>query len=336
MTLAGMRTVNLPPDVFAVVMATGICSVAAKDHGQRVLSLVLAVLASAAFVVLALGLVIRFASGYQDVVAQARDPDVALRMFTATAACEVLGNRWQAHSAVLWFSVGLAAASWLVLAPLAVADVRRHQRRDLRDHAHGAWLLPSVAASGLGSVVATAAGRTTHWLGDLAAIGWLIGLVLYGVVTWLVLWHITTRLRGTVREGGDPVPPDSWILMGALAIATLAGSRVVSAATGWVATGARDLTLVCLLAASAWVPVLLYAEVWQLNRHSGALQYAGVWWSAVFPLGMYAAATEACAPIFHTHTLVTVSLVFFWNAITVWVMVAVGWLHHGARRLRPR
>lgn len=337
MALAGMRAVNLPPDVFAVVMATGICSVAAKYHGDRPVSRALAVLASAAFVILAAGLVLRFASGYRDLLEQARDPDVALRMFTATAACEVLGNRWQSDSTVLWLLIALAAVSWLVLTPLALADVRRHPRRDLRDHAHGAWLLPSVATSGLASVLATAAGRRTPWLTDLAAVIWLLALVLYGVVAWLVLWHVATRLRGTVRGSSETVPPDSWILMGALAVATLAGSRVVAATSGSVAAGARGLTLACLVAASVWIPILLYAEVWQVNRRTGALQYAGVWWSAVFPLGMYAAATAACATTFHTHTLVTVSLVFLWNAVTVWVMVAVGWLHQGVlwmRRLR--
>ncbi len=50
--------------------------------------------------------------------------------------------------------------------------------------------------------------------------------------------------------------------------------------------------------------VLLYlvTEIWRLYRRPDSAHFAGVWWSAVFPLGMYSTATQAplrrCACLF--------------------------------------
>lgn len=318
-----LREVNLPPDVFAVVMATGIVSVAAGDHGYRKIHAVLGVLAAAVFVVLGVGLLARFAAGPGDLIRQARKPDVALRMFTAVAAGAVLAMRWAGRVGAFRYALVVTGVGWLVLAALSLADVRGHRRRDLRDHVHGAWLLPSVAASGVAAVAAKSDSATGGWLIGVAVGAWLIALALYVVVTWLIAWRAVSA-----PFGPDQVPPDSWILMGAVAVAALAGVQIAASADpGWTATAVHDVTLACWALASVWVPVLLYAEVWKVNTQPGALNYQGVWWSAVFPLGMYSAASAACAARYHLHALVTISLTFFWVATTAWIMVAVGYVH---------
>jgi tellurite resistance protein TehA-like permease len=73
--------------------------------------------------------------------------------------------------------------------------------------------------------------------------------------------------------------------------------------------------------------VLLYATVWRADHVPGSLRYQSVWWAAVFPLGMYSAASAATATQLHTPSLATISLVFFWIAFTVWTLVAIGLLH---------
>ncbi|MEO7195004.1 MAG: hypothetical protein ABIZ05_09295 [Pseudonocardiaceae bacterium] len=55
MTGAWLAEVDPPPELFAAVMATGIVSVAADDHGYWRLSVALSILAVVAFVVLGLG-----------------------------------------------------------------------------------------------------------------------------------------------------------------------------------------------------------------------------------------------------------------------------------------
>ena len=330
-----LTRLDLPPDAFAVVMATGIVSVAARQHHYAVLGDVLAGIAVVAFVLLAAGLVVRVTARFRSAVREIQDPDVALRMFTATAACTVLGVRFQDDPVVLDLAAAAAAASWLLLAPLALRDVGRRPRRELRDQAHGAWLLPSVATSGL-AITAVDLG---HHHGEsalfwLAAALWLLALVVYGAVTWLIAWRsVVAPLRPEL------ITPDSWILLGALAIGTLASSRLLNAARdvafdAWLVDALRPATLVLWCLASAWAPLLLYAELWLLEHRSGSLHYAGVWWSAVFPLGMYSSATASASAALDIRALRTVSLVVFWVAFTVWLVVAAGWTHRAGRRIR--
>jgi tellurite resistance protein TehA-like permease len=320
---------DLPPDVSAVVMATGIVAVAAQDHGYRHIDLALGALASLGFVLLTAGLGLRIAARLSTVAAQARDPDVALRMFTFVAAAAVLGVRWFENPAVVTLLGVLGTLGWLVLVPLAVRDVRSRPRAELRDHVHGAWLLPSVATAGLATTAADLA-VIDHAaaLDVVGALLWLGAIGIYVAVTWLVAWR---SLAGPF--GPDDVTPDSWILMGALAISALAGAHVLAASDAlaslaWLADAMRPATLVVWVAASLWIPALLYAEVWRVDRRAGSLHFQGVWWSAVFPLGMYAAATAATGTELHMHALRTISLVFFWVAATVWSLVAVGLVHY--------
>ncbi|MGH3207452.1 MAG: tellurite resistance/C4-dicarboxylate transporter family protein [Trebonia sp.] len=322
-----------PPDVFAVVMATGIVSIAAGDHRYFGIGIALAVLAVLAFVVLGLGFLLRVARQPARALAPTRDPDVALRMFTFVAACTVLGVRLRAYPVVEWLLAALALAGWLVLMPLAVFDVGSRPRADLRAHAHGAWLLPSVATAGLAATAANlSAGLATPWLLVTGAAVWILGVLLYLAVTALIAWRALAA-PFVPRE----VTPDSWILMGALAITALAGDRVLAAerVLGWP-TSLQEVSVVLTygawVLAGLWIPVLLYAEVWRTDQVPGSLRYQGVWWSAVFPLGMYSTASYATATELHMHSLITISLVIFWIAFTVWILVALGLLHSAVAR----
>jgi hypothetical protein len=127
------------------------------------------------------------------------------------------------------------------------------------------------------------------------------------------------------------VPPDHWILMGATAIATLAGAHVHGALdAGPIADAVRGATIVTWVVAS--VQIVPLANVgWRRIRD----------WPAVFPLGMYSAATFAMAAETGWSALRVVSLVFFWIALADWLLTALvisarsgGVVAPG--RLRPR
>jgi tellurite resistance protein TehA-like permease len=316
---------DLPPDVFAIVMATGIVSVAASDHQYWRIGIVLAAIASVVFVVLTIGLGLRILTRSGVIVAQSTDPDVALRMFTFVAGASVLGVVWRRYPVAVWIVGALSLIGWLVLIPLGARDVHSRPRTDLRDHAHGAWLLVSVGTSGLATTAADLA--IIHGSRPLVMIGvacWLLAMVLYVAVTWLIAWRVVVA---PFRP--DAVTPDSWILMGALAIATLAGTHLLQAtdelgSLQWLADAVGPVTLVLWIVGSLWIPVLLYAEIWRVDQRAGSLRFAGVWWSAVFPLGMYSSATWMTGIELDMPALATISLVFFWIAATVWALVTVG------------
>jgi tellurite resistance protein TehA-like permease len=328
MTGGRFAELELPPDVFAVVMATGIVSVAADDHAYWRLGIALSVLAAAAFVGLGVGVLLLAATRRAQAMVRTRNPDVALRMFAFVAACAVLNMRWGDHPAAGWLLGGLALAAWLVLVPLAVVDVASRPSADLREHAHGGWLLPSVATAGLATTASTLAIEVRlPALVVVAALAWVLAMVFYLLATWLIAWRALAA-----PFVPDEVTPDSWILMGALAITTLAGDHILAAvhalnAPNGLVTWTRPVTLAAWVLASLWIPVLLYGTVWRADHVPGSLRYQGVWWAAVFPLGMYSAASAATATQLHMRPLATISLVFFWIAFTVWTLVAVGLLH---------
>jgi Voltage-dependent anion channel len=277
------------PDVFAAVMATGIVSIAAADHGYRIISDVLVVLAAVALPVL----VVMVARSWHRF--DMRDPDVSLGLFTYVAACGVLGARLAEHPVVLWVLAGMALQGWLSWAPVAARRMWR-RRAELHDRAHGGWELASVATSGLAVVSADLE------IVFLAVLFWVLAMCIYLLMTGLIVWRV------------DLSQPDSWILMGGAAIATLAGDHLHHALLpGPFADAVRTVTIVTWVVATLWIPPLVYATI---------RRFAGIGWPTVFPLGMYSSATYAMAVETGWHWLTTVSRVFFWIAFAAWVIVA--------------
>jgi len=298
-------------DVFAAVMATGIVSIAAADHGLRVVSEILIVLAAVTLPVL------MFLSARAWRVFDMRDPNVTLGLFTYVAACAVVGVRLGEHRVVLWVLGGMAIQAWLSLMPLAIRSMRPLRWTGLRDRAHGGWELAAVATSGLAIVWSDL--DVLFW----AFIFWVLGLCLYVVMTTLVLWRVR-------HEASSPelAQPDIWILMGGIAIATLAGDHLHQILyPGPIADGVRVVTIATWIVATAWIPVLVYVVL----RCS-----VGLGWPAVFPLGMYSSATYAMSVETGWRWFVVVSLAFLWIALASWLVVAVDafrqWLQWRERR----
>lgn len=295
-------------------MATGIVSVAAADHDYPSISAVLVVLAAVALPVL----VVAAAPAWRRDPLDLRDPDVAVRLFTFVAACAVLGARLADHRAVTWVLAGVALNGWLSLAPMLAHRMWQQGWRRLRDRARGVWELASVATSGL-AIVAADLG-----LVFLAVLFWVLGMGVYLVMTGLILG----RARRD-RAAPELFEPDSWILMGGLAIATLAGYHLHHAVLpGPFADGVRAVTIATWVAATLWIPPLvLLAARCRTPR-------AGAWWAAVFPLGMYSSATYAMALETGWRPLTAVSLAFCWIALAAWA--AVAFAHVTAHRSRAR
>lgn len=299
------------PDAFAAVMATGIVSIAAADHGVDFVSGPLAAIAVFALPALV----------YASAVAWKRDSwklsdlETAMGLLTYVAACSVLAARFAELSFAVMVLGGLALQGWLSLAPLVIRGMWRYRWTGLRDRAHGGWELASVATSGLAIVCAAVD------ILFLAIIFWVLALCAYVVMAGFIGW----------RAWHDPetrrdVPSDHWILMGGLAIATLAGEHVHAALNpGPIADGVRAVTIVSWVLATLWI-VPLAVVGWRRIRA----------WPAVFPLGMYASATYAMAEETGWAGLSTVSLVFFVLALALWLAVAIPHFHALTTSLRFR
>ena len=278
-------------------MATGIVSIAAADHGFSVISEILIVVAAVTLPVL----MVMAARAWREF--DMRDPNVTLPLFTYIAACAVVGARLADHRIVLWVLAAMALQGWLSLMPLAVRSMWRHRWTGLRDRARGGWELAAVATSGL-AIVSAELG-VLFW----AIVFWVLGICVYLVMTGLVLWRV-----GHDASSPELVQPDVWILMGGIAIATLAGDHLHHILfPGPIEDGVRAVTIGTWIVATAWIPVLIVVAF----RRS-----VGLSWPAVFPLGMYSSATYAMAVETGWRWFVTISLTFFWIAFAAWLTVA--------------
>ncbi len=311
-----LADVEPSPDAFAAVMATGILSVAARDHGYSALSDTFGVLATVALLVLISLVLVTKAIASWDL----RDPDVTLRLFTFVAACAVIGSRLASHRIVLQVLGSVTVTAWLVLLAIIARNMAASTWAALRDRAHGAWELASVGTSGLAILAAMAARHERCWLW-VAVAGWGVALCIYVLMTWLILWRAVSE-----RQDRDGFEPDSWVLMGGLAIATLAGDNIHAVAPAWLAGPVLVVTVVTWVAATVWIPPLIHLGLRRISRRPTMLRFAGVWWALVFPLGMYSAATYAMAAELGQASLLTVSLVFFWDALVAWLIVVVAGL----------
>ncbi|TSE00319.1 C4-dicarboxylate ABC transporter [Skermania sp. ID1734] len=329
---------DLPPDSFAVVMASGIVAIAARDQDWRTLDQVLTAIAVAAFAGLVVAGLLRVSRGRAPFSGSRRMPANDLRALTFVAACAVLGARWPHESAWVAAVLVVAGLAWIVLAVMLIRAVHRHSHTYLRHRARGAWLLATVATAGLCITASDLYSDTSvTFVLAIAGAAWLLALLAYIVVVSLILWRVW-------REGSIPAlfTPDAWILMGGLAIATLAGDKFVFAlesasAAATLTDVIKAVTVVTLVVATAWIPVLIVGEILYMRDHHWTTRIDTAWWSAVFPLGMYSVTTRNSARELDLPFLSTVSLVFLCVALAAWaivgVTIVVSWLH---RRLAWR
>jgi hypothetical protein len=231
-----LADVEPSPDVFASVMATGVLSIVARRHHYVRISETMGILASLGLVILVAVMIVTRRLSSWDL----KEPDVTLRLFTFVAACAVLDTRLSSNVSVLRVLGAVALSSWLVLIVLSARNMWAQRGTMLRDRAHGAWELANVGTSGLAIVMAQVALHTGHrWWLAIALPVWMAAILIYGLMTRLILWRAVHE-----RQHRHGFEPDSWILMGGLAIATLAGDQIHAQAPAWLARPVLVVTVV--------------------------------------------------------------------------------------------
>lgn len=326
----------VPIESFTVVMATGIVAVAARDNHHPTVANVLAVLAGGGLVVLVGWAAVALAVTGRALASGASPMDRTCGLFGFVAAADVVAAQVDPPTsglvaASLVAALGAAAlAAWVVLLTLLIGAMRTTGLAALLTGARGSWLLVAVAPQSLAMTAArlTGMGAATGALVVASLVLWATGVLTYLMIAALVVGRLVrARLTATL------LTPDTWVLMGAVAIAVVAGGTLVDALRGldgFAELGAAGAPAVlgCWLVATAWIPLLGVAEV--RRARTGRPRYEPSRWATVFPLGMYAVACATVAsltPTFRTD-LRTVSGVMFWVALAAWCVTATGMLIH--------
>ena len=331
---------TLPPAAFAFVMATGIVSVGLHLEGLSGPSTALLWIAGAGFTILLVALAVRARIAPHAAAADLRDPARAFGYFTLVAGANVLGVRLEIAGAVLPGAILLALATlaWILLGYLIPwRVVERADGADLTDTVDGSWFA-GVVASQSGSVLAAtlqphARGTPRDILALLAVLSWGTGLGLY-LVTGTAL--VVRVLRHGISA--EHLGPAFWVVMGALAISTLAASRLLTMAPSSIGDAIHALAAgvgLTLWAFAAWLVLPLAAMGWWRHvRRRVPLTYNAGLWAMVFPLGMVSVASMALGGADGVPAIDAVGRVFLWVAVTAWLVVALAGVVAGLRAVR--
>jgi len=322
---------DLFPGYFALVMATGIISIACYFLEMPALAIALLVVNIVAFALLWLLLLIRlllfFTRVKDDLNNHVRGPG----FFTVVAGTSVLGSQLLIVSgqfriaSILWI---LAFVLWtIIMYAFFTAMTVRENKPSIEGGLNGAWLLVVVATqsiSVLGTLLVGHLGNYTEPILFFTLCMFLLGCMLYIPLITLIFYRFTF-----VNVTTASLTPPYWINMGAVAITTLAGARLIIAASEWTMLSEfmpflKGFTLFFWAAGTWWIPLLMILGFWRHVYRRFPLRYDPQYWGMVFPLGMYTVCTFQLSKALNFPPLLVIPRYFIYLALAGWIVVSFG------------
>jgi tellurite resistance protein TehA-like permease len=322
---------TMHPASFALVMATGIVSIACHLLEIRPLAVVLFAANVGFYAVLWILTVLRIVRYPERVKSDVFHHGRAVGFFTTVAATCVLGSQSliiagaSRAAAALWFA-GIALWAGITYTVFTALTVKP-EKPALAEGINGGWLVAVVGAQSvavLGSQLAQHFGTAAPDVLLFCLVMWLGGGMLYIWIISLIFYRYTFF----VMSPSDLAPP-YWINMGAVAISTLAGATLVAAAPQSAIVSellpfVKGLSLLFWATATWWIPMLVILGVWRHVYRRFPLRYDPLYWGAVFPLGMYTVCTFRLSQALNAPVLMAIPRVFVYVAIVAWSLTMLG------------
>lgn len=322
---------DLFPGYFALVMATGIISIACFLLGMETIALVLLVINVIAYLVLCLLLAFRLLFFFPRVIADIKDHVRGPGFFTVVAGSCVLGSALlivldQYRPAMVLWVAGITL--WVVIMyTFFTAVTVRENKPTIETGLNGGWLLAVVATqsvSVLGTLLVTRLIDFRATILFFTLCMFLLGCMLYLLLITLIFYRFTF-----VDVTMAALTPPYWINMGAVAITTLAGARLIIAAPGWpllneVVPFLKGFTIFFWAAATWWIPLLLALGFWRHVYKKFPLKYDPQYWGMVFPFGMYTVCTFQLSQAIGFPPLLVIPRYFIYLALAGWLAASLG------------
>jgi tellurite resistance protein TehA-like permease len=329
------------PGYFALVMATGIVSIGAFLYNMPLIANILFVANIGFYIVLWVIFFLRVikypAAVWKDITSSSR----GVTFLTMVAANNVLGNqfalmtRYQETAVFLWW---LGIVLWgLITYTFFIVITAKEPKQGVEASLSGAWLLIVVATESVAVLGALIAGQTAN--GDVVIFisfcAFLIGGMHYMVFISLIIYRWLF-----MSMKAELLTPPYWINMGAVAITTLAGSRLLIYARTheWIAGVQYFLpgfTILFWAFATWWLPILFLLPVWRHLLQRVPLKYDPQYWSLVFPAGMYTVATFNLSKVLDLPFMMHISNGFIYFSMAAWLIVFTGMVRSFIRFIFP-
>jgi tellurite resistance protein TehA-like permease len=330
---------DLHPAYFAMVMATGIVSIAAQLLEMSMIAVSLGWLNLATFATLWALTLVRLLYHPRRFFADLIDHNRSVGFFTMVAGSCVLGSQCllvlenSQLARLLWY---LGIVLWIGLTyTIFTALTVKENKPALAAGIHGGWLIAVVATqsvSNLGTLLAAQFEAHQPILFFTLSM-WLWGGMLY---IWMISL-IFYRYAFFPMAPSDLTPP-YWINMGAVAISTLAGASLMLNSSDWpflqgIFPFLQGFSLFFWATGTWWIPMLVILGIWRHFYKGFKLAYDPLYWGAVFPLGMYTVATFQLAKAMDLDFLFFIPRYSFYIALVAWLVTFVGLVHSMLRAL---
>lgn len=320
---------RLYPGAFAMVMATGIISNALYLENWRGISDVLFACNIAAYPYLLLATLVRAVQYRRALWADLINPTLVFSFFTIVAGTDVFGIGLNLRgfgdlALALWL---FALVLWFCLIYLSFGVLTFLNTMHGANIVHGGWLIAIVGTQSLvilGTQIAPPLGQFATTVFVLIHMLWGIGLALYGIFIVLFAHRIFF-----LEFDPEDITPLLWVVMGAAAISTNAGSTLILSDSGLPFLDSMrpfidGVTLIMWAWGTWWIPLLILFGVWKHVVLRLPIAYTPMLWSLVFPLGMYALASLRLSLASDFPPLRSVSLTMVWVALAAWAVTAFG------------
>jgi len=348
---------ELHPAYFAMVMSTGIVSIAFDGLGIDPIARTLFVLNIGAYVALCVLFFARITVYFDAFVADMKHPRRCWGFFTFVVGTNTLGSQFYLFSDILIVAQGLwlvGLGSWVFFMYAIYFYLISHYGGPLNDLVTGATLLTVVATQS----VTVLGSQLTGTFGSLSDFIYLISLTHFaaGWVLYLIFIILVTQVLLTKEFEPLDWEGPYWIAMGAAAITTLAGSNMLLFLDmGNLYEATLVITYLAWAAGAWWIPILLYMDFWKFTRLNPEDRpywitlfpwaslgfgrgdrhfYEPPSWGRVFPMGMFTACTVALTEASGFEILYLIPSGWGWFALVVWVLTFLGTVRAVGRTLR--